>query len=167
MKCKPWKALVPLMLSLACVGMGIFAASKLFKQDDLPQDLYRVYVNDKAVDYHARRSESSPYIMLPVLLLAESLGETVTWKSDTVAHLTRSDGTWEFDVESGCLTPLGSSSNLLCPPPGYIGIWTEKTDRDAYVDLRSLQLVLCEYFGVKNVEVNDRQRVVRITYTWR
>lgn len=167
MKCKPWKAWVPLILSLACIWMGLFAAFSLLKQDDLPQDLYCVYVNDIAVDYYARRSEASPYIMLPFLSLVESLGETVIWKGDTVAQLTRSDGTWEFDIESCSLTPLGSNSNLLRPPPGFTGIWTEKNDRDAYVDLRSLQFVLCEYFGVKNVEVNNRQGVVRITHTLR
>lgn len=167
MRCKPCKAWVPLILSLACISMGVLAASQCIKHDDLPQGLYRVYVNDEAVDYYARRSESSPYIMLPFLSLVESMGETVTWKSDTVAQLTCSDRTWEFDIESGRLTQLGSSSNLLSPPPGDIGIWTEATDRDAYVDVRSLHFFLSVYLDAKIVKIDDQQRVVRITHTQR
>lgn len=164
MKRRLCKAVVPWVLSLACIGLGIFAASRLFRQDDLPQDLYRVYVNGEAMDYYAKRTESSPYVMVPFLALVESLGQPVVWKSDTVAEVTASGRTWEFDIDSGRLTGQGSSSNLLCPPPGGIGIWTETCDHDAYVDLRSLYFFLTEYLDAQIVENDAQQRVIRITH---
>lgn len=164
MKRRPCKAVVPSVLAFACIGV-LFVASQLFRQDDLPQDFYRVYVNGEAVDYYAKRTESSPYVMLPFLALVASLEQPVVWKSDTVAEVTCCNRTWEFDIDSVCLTEQGSSSNLLCPPPGGIGgIWTETCDHDAYVDLRALCFFLTEYLDAKIVENDAQQRVIRITH---
>ncbi len=78
--CKWW----PIFLLLfVCVCAIIIVPSQLrMRKDTPPQGYYRVYVNDKAVDFFAKISPANPRVMLPVLALFESLGQPVTWQSD-------------------------------------------------------------------------------------
>ncbi len=159
--CKWW----PLFLLLfVCVCVMIIVSSQLqMRKDTLPQDYYRVYVNDKAVDFYAKTSPATPHIMLPVLALFESLGKPATWQSDTVAHLSIADKTWKFDLADVSLRPLGSHSDVLVPPPGSKeGKHFERNERDAYVDSGSLGHVLYDYLCVRMVDIDDAQRVIRI-----
>lgn len=150
-----------LLLSFVCTCVVL--TTSYVKQDARTQTHYHVYIDDVQAAYYAMRTPDTPYIMLPFLALVESLGGTVSWENDTTAYLSFAGKTWEFDFEHVRLFPKGSSSNLLCPPPGSTeGMHTIKSKRDAYVDSKSLEHLLRNYLCVKMVDIDDAQRVVRI-----
>lgn len=149
------------LLSFVCSCMIIVAQHTT--QDAQATKHYQVYINDVPVNYFALRTSEPPQIMLPFLALVESLGGTISWQNDTVACLSFAGKTWEFDFEHVRLCSIGSSSNLLCPPPGSTeGIHIIKSEREAYIDSSSLGFVLYNYLCVKMVDINDAQQVVRI-----
>ena len=158
-----WKALLLLLLVLACAGLVITISAQRHEQETLLPAHYRVYVQDELVDWYAKDSEGM--LMLPFVALAESLGIPADWQSDAVAHLSFDNRTWVFDLADGSLKQLGSNSDVLIPPPGSVGgKRTEAVERDAYIDIGSHQWFVREYMGACIDEIDEVQRVVRITH---
>lgn len=157
-----WKALLLLLLVLACAGLVIMISAQRHGEEELLPGHYRVYVQDKLVDWYAKDSEGM--LMLPFVALAESLGIPADWQSDAVAHLSFDNRTWVFDLADGSLKQLGSNSDVLIPPPGSVGgKRTEAVERDAYIDMGSLHWFVSEYMGACIDEIDEAQREIRIT----
>ena len=161
MKHKLYWCVCLLLLSLVCSCVIIVAQRTT--QDAHAPNHYQMYIDDVPVNYYALRTSAPPRIMLPFLALVESLGGTISWQNDTVACLSFAGETWAFDFEHVRLCPIGSSSNLLCPPPGSTeGINIIKSEQEAYIDSLSLGFVLYNYLCVKMVDIDDAQQVIRI-----
>lgn len=158
---KRWK--VWLLIFLAAVAAIAVISAQMHKPDELPEGYYSVFVNDKAMNWFTKRSVDK--VLLPFLALTESVGISADWQSDTVAHLSFADRTWVFDLSDGSLKQLGTNSDVLFPPPGSMGgKRMEAVERDVYIDTISLGLFLREYMGARIDEIDEAQRVVRITH---
>ena len=152
-----------ILVLIAVVCTYVIFEMKYVAQNAQTQLHYDVYIDDVQATYYAMRTSDTPYIMMPFLALVESLGGTISWQSDTIACLSFAGKTWEFDFEHVRLYPNGSSSNLLCPPPGSPeGIHIIKSEQEAYIDSLSLGFVLYNYLCVKMVDIDDAQQVIRI-----
>lgn len=157
-----WKIGIPLLLMLCCAGVIAVMAAQQHGKDEPPEGYYRVLIDDKEVDWYAKRSVGK--LMLPFLALAESLGIPADWQNDATAHLSFADRTWVFSTKDGSLKQLGANSDVLLPPPGSIeGKWTETAEQDVYIDTISLGWFLREYIAARIEGVDEEQQVVRIT----
>ena len=158
---RSWKIWIPLLLMLCCAGV-IAVMTVQYGKDEPPEVFYRVLIDDKEVDWYAKRSVGK--LMLPFLALAESLGIPADWQNDATAHLSFADRTWVFSTKDGSLKQLGANSDALLPPPGSIeGKWTETAEQDVYIDTISLGWFLREYIAARIEGVDEEQQVVRIT----
>ena len=158
---RSWKIWIPLLLMLCCAGV-IAVMTVQHGKDEPPEGFYRVLIDDKEVDWYAKRSVGK--LMLPFLALAESLGIPADWQNDATAHLSFADRTWVFRTKDGSLKQLGANSDVLLPPPGSIeGKWTETAEQDVYIDTISLGWFLREYIAARIEGVDEEQQVVRIT----
>lgn len=156
-----WKIWIPLLLMLCCAGVIAVMAAQQHGKDEPPEGYYRVLIDDKEVDWYAKRSADK--LMLPFLALAESLGIPADWQNNTVAHLSFAGKTWAFNIKDGSLKQLGTNSDMLLPPPGSAeGKWMEPAEQDAYIDTISLGGFLREYITRMDV-VDEELQVVRIT----
>ena len=158
---RSWKIWISLLLMLCCAGV-IAVMTMQYGKDEPPEGFYRVLIDDKEVDWYAKRSVGK--LMLPFLALAESLGIPADWQNDATAHLSFADRTWVFSTKDGSLKQLGANSDVLLPPPGSIeGKWTETAEQDVYIDTISLGWFLREYIAARIEGVDEEQQVVRIT----
>ena len=161
MKYKLFNCWFRLLLILTCVFMMLFLTAQFHKRNKLPQGYYYVKINNELAGYYAKYTPSAPYnIMLPFVSLVESLGGTFDWQNDTEAYLLLNGDTYIFDLESVSLCPPGSKSDLLFPPAGFTGRSTEKTEKEAYVDGRTLHFFLIRYLDARIAEIDDEQQLV-------
>ena len=156
-----WKIGIPLLLMLCCAGVIAVMAAQQHGKDEPPEGCYRVLIDDKEVDWYAKRSADK--LMLPFLALAESLGIPADWQNNTAAHLSFAGRTWVFNTEDGSLKQLGANSDVLFPPPGSAeGKWMEAAEQDVYIDTLSLYWFLRQYIA-RIDPIDEELQVVKIT----